>query len=528
MASAAHTKRYEHVVIVGLDGMGAFCENTPTPRMDEIFANGARTTSALSLFPTISAQNWGAMLLGADPEVHGLTNGRISQEEYTNKDLPSVFTTVRQAFPDSVLCSICHWNPINHGIIEHDIDAHLQAADSGAQATDKVVQCILTEKPDLLFVHIDDPDGAGHRYDYGTKEHLACISDVDAMVGRIYDACVSAGIIDDTLFITITDHGGYKRGHGGYTDGEKYIFFALAGKTVRKTDDFFATTKDINAIVRYAFGLDIPRPLPDGYSSQVPDGIFTDCDTPYVTLPDGERCDIETRPQPELNAENGLAAFFDPQDIKLAMFFEHNADDVVGKARFTEYGKVKYYAGGVRGAYAELGATGCLVSDDVKFGTDDFTVCAWLKVDDAPASEAYYCGTKTMTDSGPGFMLGFTNVATWLGVETPDPKSYEEFTHLYSRDVSGGWLHTMFVFRRKDCEIDLYRNFKLKKTITLPPEFADVSLDALPFTVGDDASRKINTGNDALICMDDLLIFGRAFSQTDAQSLANYYDFGIG
>ena len=140
MTSVTPSRRYSHVVIVGLDGMGIFCKDTPTPRMDGIFENGAKTTKALSLFPTISAQNWGAMLLGADPEVHGLTNGIISQQEYKNKDLPSIFTTVRQAYPDSELCSVSNWEPINHGIIEHDVGVLLETADNGAQTTDKVVE----------------------------------------------------------------------------------------------------------------------------------------------------------------------------------------------------------------------------------------------------------------------------------------------------------------------------------------------------------------------------------------------------
>ena len=517
-------RRYAHVVIVGIDGMGIFCKDTATPRMDAIFQNGAKTLRALSLFPTISAQNWGAMLLGTNPEVHGLTNGGISQREYTNRALPTIFTSVRHAYPDSVLCSVSNWEPINHGIIEHDIGAFLETAADGAETTEKVVNCIRTKKPDLLFVHIDDPDGAGHHFDYGSQGHLDCITNVDAMVGRIYDACVEAGMIEDTLFLVITDHGGFHHGHGGYTDEEKYIFFALRGKTVVQTEDFFATTKDLNAIVRYAFGLEIPQPDLNGYSAQVPEGIFTDWDVPYVTFPNGDRNDIEQKPQPELRGANGLTAFFNEDEIKLAMFFEHNADDAMGKAKFEEYGSVKYYSTGVRGANAELGATGCLVSDDVKFGTDDFTVCAWLNVDNAPASEAYYCGNKTMTDSGPGFMLGFTSMAIWIGVETPDPSSYTEFQLPYLREVSGGWLHSIVVFRRKERAIDLYWNFKPKKTLRLPAFFDGVSLDALSFTVGDDASRKINSRNGALIHMDDLLIFNKAFTPEDVKKLAAYYE----
>ena len=517
-------RRYAHVVIVGLDGMGIFNKDTDTPCMDAIFRHGAKTLRALSLFPTISAQNWGAMLLGAAPEVHGLTNGRVSQREYSNPALPSIFTSLRHAYPESVLCSVSNWEPINHGIIEHDVGVFLQTAPDGAETTKKAEECIRTQKPDLLFIHIDDPDGAGHHFGYGTEGHLACITNVDAMVGRLFRACVDAGIIDDTLFLVITDHGGFKHGHGGYTDTEKYIYFALRGRTVAETDGFFATTKDLNAILRYAFGLEIPSPDPDGYSSQVPEGIFTDWTVPYVPEATGERSDVEKKPQPDLRGEKGLLRFFPEEEIKLALFFEQNAEDALGKAHFTELGSVKYYASGVRGANAELGATGCLVSEDVKFGTDDFTVCAWLNIDNAPVTEAYYCGTKTMTASGPGFMLGFTGVALWIGVETPDPESYEEFQLPYLREVSGGWLHVAVAFRRKDNAIDVYRNFRLKKTLSLPSCFGNVSMDALPFTVGDDASHKINSENDALLHVDDLLVFNKAFSPEDAEKLASYYD----
>jgi hypothetical protein len=525
MTNKTDTRRYGHVIIVGLDGMGIFCKDTPTPRMDEIFANGAATTEALSLFPTISAQNWGAMLLGTEPEVHGLTNGKVSQYEYKNEEFPSIFKSVRRAYPNSVLCSISNWEPINKGIIEHDIDVEFQTAENGEATTEKVVECILSKKPDLLFTHIDDPDEAGHHFGYGTQGHLDCISNVDSMVGRIYDACVQSKIIEDTLFIVITDHGGFKHGHGGYTDTEKYIYFALTGKTVANNKGFFATTKDLNAVVRYAFGIEIPKPDMDAYSSQIPDGLFTDCDVPYILPEQGERNDILSKPQPELHSEKGLLNFFDEKDIKLAMFFEFGADDATGKAAFTEHGSVKYYSSGVRGANAELGATGCLVSEDVKFGCDDFTVCAWLNIDNAPASEAYYCATKTMTASGAGFALGFTNVAVWLGVETEDPASYEEFQLPYIREISGGWLHCAVVFRRKDCAIDLYWNFKLKRTFALPESFADASMDALPFTVGDDASHKINSSNDALIHMDDLLIFSKAFDNSDIKRLEEYYGY---
>ena len=61
--------------------------------------------------------------------------------------------------------------------------------------------------------------------------------------------------------------------------------------------------------------------------------------------------------------------------------------------------------------------------------------------------------------------------------------------------------------------------------MTLPDCFTGEPMDALPFTVGDEASHGINTGNDALVCLDDLLIFGKAFSADDLKKLADYYEF---
>lgn len=512
---------YKHVVIVGLDGMGNFNKNTETPCMDKIFANGAQSLYSHSLFPTISAQNWGAMLIGAYPDVHGLTNSIVGRELYTNKELPTIFTTVRKAMPEAVLCSVSQWEPINHGIIEHDIGVFMETADDGTQTTDKVVKCVLEKKPTLLFIQIDDPDGAGHHFGYGTEGHLECIRNTDRLVNRIYDAYREAGIIDDTLFIVITDHGGYKNGHGGYTDEEKYIYFALSGKTVNKRDEFFAETKDINAIVRHAFGIEIPEYDSARYSSQLPAGVFNDCDAEYRTVT-AQRFDMENRPTPEADGENGLLKYFDRDEIKLAMFFDNNGEDAVGKAHFREEGHVKFYSSGVNGSNAEFGATGFYVGDDVSFGKDSFTVAEWLKVDDAPNWECFICSTKTMTASGAGFTLGFTSGGTFLGIETEDPSTYNDTYTSFFREVSGGWLHSIYSFNKKDLTIDVYHNFRYKQTIKLP-EIFDISLDCLPFTVGEEASHRENSSKGVVFNMDDLFIFNKAFDKADVEKLKKYY-----
>ena len=90
-----------------------------------------------------------------------------------------------------------------------------------------------------------------------------------------------AGILDDTLFIVIADHGGAnspdgKGHHGGWTDGEKYVTFAAAGKGVNAVEIEEMNIRDLASIVLYALGIGIPEIDEQGWTSQIPAGMFTD------------------------------------------------------------------------------------------------------------------------------------------------------------------------------------------------------------------------------------------------------------
>ena len=514
---------YKHVAVVGIDGMGNFNKDTDTPNMDKIFENGAEAFYAVSLSPTISAQNWGAMLLGAQPEVHGLTNSIVDQFEYKNTALPSFFTTVRKAFPDAFLCSCCNWNPINHGIIEHNIGVEMHTAGDDAALTDIIEECV-ARKPKLLFIQFDNVDGAGHHYGYGTKGHLDSITTADGYVGRVYEAYRKAGVIDDTLFIVIADHGGYDHGHGGYTDGEKFIYLALAGKTVMNADIPYAQTKDISAIVLHAFGLDVPEYDIFGYSSQIPLNVFEDVNTIYNRPAEIENYSIENRETPDINGNGGLYSYFGKDDIKLALFFDNDIKDSTGNYTFIQNGQVKYYSNGIRGSYGELGSIGSITCDDIKFCADSFSVAVWLKIDKALGNTCFVCGSRDMTGNGAGFALGFNRCDSVLFIENKDPDSREEINMPYHYDVAGGWLHIIYSVDRGNGKVDIYHNFDFKKTAKIHDRFNGVSFDCLPFTVGDDASKKSNSERRYIFNLDDLIVFNKALNGDDIAKLSEYYN----
>lgn len=511
---------YEHAVIIGIDGMGNFNRLADTPNMDRIFKRGAVCDFALSMYPTVSAQNWGAMLLGVDPEIHGLTNAVVSSQHYCSKAIPSLFLRVREKYPGAYLASCSNWNPINYGIIEQDIGVDFHTDDKDENLCCMIEKCI-EKKPKLLFVQFDECDGAGHSFGYGTENHLRQIEKTDTLVGRIYEAYEKAGIIKDTLFTVIADHGGDEHSHGSYTDGEKYIYFAAAGKTVKETKIEYATAKDINSVILHGLGIDIPEYNKSLYSSQIPAGFFTDYDGEYVRST-SVTFSPENVPTPGLYSDKGLLHYFDRDEIKFALFFDNNTEDAVSKAIFEQAGSVKFYSTGVHGSTGELGYTGWLTSSDVKFGRDSFSAGFWFRLDKSLTHRCYVFGTKAMRTDSRGFMFCINNYGSDFCIETDDHSTYEEFSSSLT-GFEGGWVHTLFTLDRMDMSLKIYHNFKLSTSFHLSDTY-NINLDNLPFTVGNECSfRGNNEFYRNLFNLDDLIVFNKALSENEVAGLAEYY-----
>lgn len=265
---------YKHVVILGVDGAGAWFSEDVTPNTWKMFSEGAYSSTTRTSFPTISAECWGSMLLGVLPELHQLTNDIVSAKAYdVDSKYPSILRVAKEADPDAKLASFCHWNPINIGIIESNLGV-VEGTGSDPEVAAQVIDYLDANDPTVLFLQFDSVDGAGHRNGYGTEGHLEALTAVDELLGQIYAKLEEKGILDETLLIVAADHGGTPRGsHGGDTPAERMVFMGVHGKTVEKGSQIVdAEIQDIPMISAYALGLEAPAT----WTGKIPSGIFPD------------------------------------------------------------------------------------------------------------------------------------------------------------------------------------------------------------------------------------------------------------
>ena len=327
---AAAKGQYKRVLIIGVDGMGDYVsrmEDGAMPNYSKLFggfttANGTRvnasvTHTGVAVYPTISAQNWTSMFHGVRPPYHGVTgstsnhdleNGKQADEKY-----PSFIKQYLDQNPSGKVLSSCTWKAVNNGAIEdlpqvkkinNDCNTVYAVANgtlglgdgdlvdyicketavegyadetymlTDAITVQRVIDETATEDYAIAYMHLNQVDSAGHSYGNNKHAYIRAVSHVDVLIGKLYAAYEARGWLDDTLFILCTDHGHrYAQdgtGHGGNSDVEVTVTFAIAGHTVKQGTPGKYINTDLAPIVSYALGVKAA----DTWQGKVPYNMF--------------------------------------------------------------------------------------------------------------------------------------------------------------------------------------------------------------------------------------------------------------
>ena len=273
--SESAKKLYKHVVIIGIDGLtiDGF-QITTTPVLSYVIANGAVKYGARSVLPSSTIPNWGAMIHGAGTEASGITSnnwqsdGQRMSPVVTNQWglFPGIFDIIRAQIPKAEQGIMFNWS--GFGFANH-FNNLLQRAiinrcgiypDSPEETARHACDYIISKKPTFFFVILNHVDGTGHEHGFMSEEYHQAIANADRLAGKIIESIITAGMIDNTLIMILSDHGGSGKKHGGESDDEVSLPYFFYGKGIKKNYKIQQPVYayDIAATVAFALNLKVP------------------------------------------------------------------------------------------------------------------------------------------------------------------------------------------------------------------------------------------------------------------------------
>ena len=240
-ASQSAEQKSKHALVIGIDGVlvdGLHAAATPV--MDSLAASGAFSWDAFagglagqpSQQATSSGPGWSSILAGVWLDKHNVPNNDFSEPNYDQ--YPHFFQRIKESRPDAYLSSIVNWTPINDKILRAE---DYQARGDDAAVADLASAHLTEQNPDVLFLHFDEVDGAGHKNGYyaDIPAYTKAIARVDSLVGAVLAGLKKRTTFENEewLIMITTDHGGRKKGHGGQSPEERRIFIIANGPGIK-------------------------------------------------------------------------------------------------------------------------------------------------------------------------------------------------------------------------------------------------------------------------------------------------------
>lgn len=224
------------VLIIGIDGTRPDALlNANTPNLDDLWKNGAYSFTAKTDKISSSGICWTGMMTGVWHDKH-----KVISNAYKNPNIaeyPHFFRRFKEFDAASKRYSIVHWAPL-HKILQQGDATDAIDVKSDAAVSEKAVSRLAEEDVDVLFVHLDDVDHAGHATGYGAKKptYLKAIEQADIHVGEIIAGLKKRSNYknENWLVLVSTDHGGSEFGHGKDIPEHTTIFYIAAGKDAIK------------------------------------------------------------------------------------------------------------------------------------------------------------------------------------------------------------------------------------------------------------------------------------------------------
>jgi predicted AlkP superfamily pyrophosphatase or phosphodiesterase len=265
-SARASRARTAHVVIVSIDGL----------RPDAIARYGAITLARLqregryalharTIVPSTTIPSHASMLSGLGPMGHRVL---WNDDDERNRPIsaPTVFTFARR----EGLTTAAFFSKSKFGALLPAAALDAESAPDrsaalwpGDHTVAVAAHYLAGASPNLLFVHLAEPDYAGHTLGWMTEAYGDAVRSADqALATLLARADSTFGHGAYTLIVT-ADHGGHARTHGGRGTDDVSIPWIVWGQAVEDGAPLKESirTMDTAATALWLLGIEVPRSM---------------------------------------------------------------------------------------------------------------------------------------------------------------------------------------------------------------------------------------------------------------------------
>jgi arylsulfatase A-like enzyme len=253
-----------HVIVVSIDGLRPDAiEMYGAATLQRLMREGSYTLSGRTIDPSKTLPSHTSMVTGQPPERHGVLWNNVATAEAASIELPNMFGLARvHGYSTAAFFSKAKFQPLQvEGTLDYSqAPGGLFGRWSSERTVSDVAEYLERARPNLLFVHLTDPDAAGHGTGWMTAAYGRAVLDTDRALHRLMTLAAQAFGDGHFSVIVTADHGGHDTNHGSDDPRDVTIPWIAWGQGVKPglLAESTVRTMDTAATVLWLLAVDRP------------------------------------------------------------------------------------------------------------------------------------------------------------------------------------------------------------------------------------------------------------------------------
>jgi predicted AlkP superfamily pyrophosphatase or phosphodiesterase len=258
------TSLTRNVLLVSVDGLrpDAIAEYE-APTLQRLMREGSYSLAARTILPSKTLPSHTSMLSGEPPADHGVVWNNVLSAKEDVVEFDTIFSVARaHGYRTAAFFSKSKFEPLQRpGTLDY---SQAPGGWFGRWSSDRTMADVRSylekERPNLLFIHLSDPDRAGHSSGWMSDAYGRAVQEADDALGALMVAADAAYGKGNYSLLVTADHGGHGNDHGSDDPRDVTIPWIAWGQGVNAglLRDVPIQTFDTAPTVLWLLGLEKP------------------------------------------------------------------------------------------------------------------------------------------------------------------------------------------------------------------------------------------------------------------------------